>query len=158
MATHSSILAWRVWWTEEPGGLQSVGSQRVGHDWSDLACSMDLPIEPPSQSSDWFLLSPPLSLPLHPFSMALPIFMGHSLHKDLWRDPSAFKDRNELLTEASHAFLTQPYTKAGLSFNTILTLQKPNPILHFNNPISTQFKIFFYFSHKYHTISLICGI
>ena len=32
MATHSSILAWRMPWTEEPGGLQSMGSQRVGHD------------------------------------------------------------------------------------------------------------------------------
>ena len=32
MATHSGILAWRVLWTEEPGGLQSTGSQRVGHD------------------------------------------------------------------------------------------------------------------------------
>ena len=32
MATHSSILAWRSPWTEEPGGLQSIGSQRVGHD------------------------------------------------------------------------------------------------------------------------------
>ena len=32
MATHSSILAWRSPWTEEPGGLQSRGSQRVGHD------------------------------------------------------------------------------------------------------------------------------
>ena len=32
MATHSSILAWRIPWTEEPGGLQSVESQRVGHD------------------------------------------------------------------------------------------------------------------------------
>ena len=31
MATHSSILAWRTPWTEEPGGLQSVGSQRVRH-------------------------------------------------------------------------------------------------------------------------------
>ena len=37
MATHSSILAWRIPWTEEPGGLQSVGSQRVRHDWNDLA-------------------------------------------------------------------------------------------------------------------------
>ena len=36
MATHSSILAWRILWTEEPGGLQSTGLQRVGHDWSDL--------------------------------------------------------------------------------------------------------------------------
>ena len=33
METHSSILAWKSPWTEEPGGLQSVGSQRVGHDW-----------------------------------------------------------------------------------------------------------------------------
>ena len=32
MATHSSILAWRIPWTEEPGGLQSTGSQRVGHE------------------------------------------------------------------------------------------------------------------------------
>ena len=31
-ATHSSILAWRIPWTEEPGGLQFIGSQRVGHD------------------------------------------------------------------------------------------------------------------------------
>ena len=32
VATHSSILAWRIPWTEEPAGLQSMGSQRVGHD------------------------------------------------------------------------------------------------------------------------------
>ena len=32
LATHSSILAWEIPWTEEPGGLQSTGSQRVGHD------------------------------------------------------------------------------------------------------------------------------
>ena len=33
VATHSSILAWRIPWTEEPGGLQSLGSQRVRHSW-----------------------------------------------------------------------------------------------------------------------------
>ena len=37
VATHSSILAWRIPWTEEPGQLQSVGSQRVGHNRSNLA-------------------------------------------------------------------------------------------------------------------------
>ena len=37
MATHSSVLAWRIPRTGEPGGLPSVGSYRVGHDWSDLA-------------------------------------------------------------------------------------------------------------------------
>ena len=37
MATHSSVLAWRIPGTGEPGGLLSMGSHRVGHDWSDLA-------------------------------------------------------------------------------------------------------------------------
>ena len=34
MATHSNILAWKIPWTEEPGGLQSMGSQRAGHNWA----------------------------------------------------------------------------------------------------------------------------
>ena len=37
MATHSSVLAWRIPWTEKPGRLQTMGLHRVGHDWSDLA-------------------------------------------------------------------------------------------------------------------------
>ena len=39
MATHSSVLAWRIPGMEEPGGLPSMGSHRVGHDWSDLAAA-----------------------------------------------------------------------------------------------------------------------
>ena len=39
MAPHSSTLAWRIPWMEEPSGLPSVGSHRVGHDWSDLAAA-----------------------------------------------------------------------------------------------------------------------
>ena len=39
MATHSSVLAWRIPGMGEPGGLPSVGSHRVGHDWSDLAAA-----------------------------------------------------------------------------------------------------------------------
>ena len=39
MATHSSVLAWRIPGTGEPGGLPSMGSYRVGHDWSDLAAA-----------------------------------------------------------------------------------------------------------------------
>ena len=39
MATHSSVLAWRIPGTEKPGRLQSMGSYRVGHDWSDLAAA-----------------------------------------------------------------------------------------------------------------------
>ena len=39
MATHSSVLAWRIPGTVEPGGLPSMGSHRVGHDCSDLAAA-----------------------------------------------------------------------------------------------------------------------
>ena len=39
MATHSRTLAWKIPWTEEPCRLQSMGSLRVGHDWSDLAAA-----------------------------------------------------------------------------------------------------------------------
>ena len=39
METHSSVLAWRIPGTGEPGGLLSMGSHRVGHDWSDLAAA-----------------------------------------------------------------------------------------------------------------------
>ena len=38
MSTHSSILAQRIPWTEEPGGLQSMDSQRVGHNWATNTC------------------------------------------------------------------------------------------------------------------------
>ena len=43
MATHSSVLAWRIPGTGEPGGLPSMGSHRVGHDWSDLAAAASCP-------------------------------------------------------------------------------------------------------------------
>ena len=39
MTIHSSSLAWEIPWTEEPGGLQSVGSLRLGHDWRSWACT-----------------------------------------------------------------------------------------------------------------------
>ena len=40
MATHSSVLAWRIPGTAGPGGLPSMGLHRVGHDWSDLAAAV----------------------------------------------------------------------------------------------------------------------
>ena len=44
MATHSSILAWRIPWTEEPGGLQSMGWERVRHDWATNTDRWSLPL------------------------------------------------------------------------------------------------------------------
>ena len=42
METHSSILAWEISWTEEPGKLQSMRSQRVRHDWEHMQCNAQL--------------------------------------------------------------------------------------------------------------------
>ena len=53
MATHSSILAWRISWTEEPGGLQSIESQRVRQDWAYLCVFVALMI------CFWYLLLSP---------------------------------------------------------------------------------------------------
>ena len=41
MVTHSRILAWEIPWTEEPGGLQSMGSQRLAHNGAHTQCAMD---------------------------------------------------------------------------------------------------------------------
>ena len=46
MATHSGILAWRIPWTEEPGGLQSMGLQRVRHNWKGQIFSLKGKIVP----------------------------------------------------------------------------------------------------------------
>ena len=45
IAAHSSILAWRIPWTEEPGGLQFMGLQRVGHDWATNTNEKALKVE-----------------------------------------------------------------------------------------------------------------
>ena len=66
MATHSSILAWRIPWTEEPGRLQSLGSHRVGHNWSDLA-----------QHSTAFLSFLSLSLLIFKWKTICDIILGH---------------------------------------------------------------------------------
>ena len=46
MATHSSVVAWRIPWKEEPGGLQPMGSQKVRHNSSDLARTFEMPLRP----------------------------------------------------------------------------------------------------------------
>ena len=58
MATHSSVLAWRIPGTGEPGGLRSMGSHRVGHDWSDLAAAADIISSVQSLSHVWLFATP----------------------------------------------------------------------------------------------------
>ena len=79
IATHFSILAWRIPWTEEPGGLQSMWSLRVRHDWATNIHSLIF-------LKDWLLLLP--SCPSHWTTSNLPRIHRTSaetqgLHKDL---------------------------------------------------------------------------
>ena len=58
MATHSSILVWRIPGMEEPGGLPSVGSHRVGHDWSDLVAAAEQRRESSVKGALWDFMVP----------------------------------------------------------------------------------------------------
>ena len=64
MATHSSVLAWRIPGTGEPGGLPSVGSYRVGHDWSDLVVVVVITVVSNSLTPRTAALQASLSFPI----------------------------------------------------------------------------------------------
>ena len=74
MAAHSSVLAWRIPGTGEPGGLPSLGSHRVRHDWSGLAVAAAAAARATdgTQSSPW--------IPLIPYKKMRQKHRGHSLH------------------------------------------------------------------------------
>ena len=66
-ATHSSILAWRISWTEEPGGLQTTGLQRVGHHWAHTQPPSDCErVAPPQQWTPhlWAFSWEPMAVPI----------------------------------------------------------------------------------------------
>ena len=66
MATHSSVLAWRIPGTGEPGGLPSVGSLRAGHDWIDLAAART---KWPPRNETSGVFSPPRSMQLSSYEL-----------------------------------------------------------------------------------------
>ena len=92
MATHSSILTWRIPWTEEPGGLQSVESQRIQlqrHNWSDLACMHTRKSIADEQQHKLFQFFPSLIFCMSLLAILHCILSIHVLHMsylslDLW--------------------------------------------------------------------------
>ena len=83
MAAHSSILAWTIPGTEEPGGLPSLESHRVGYDWSDLACMHALEKEMATHSSVLAWRIPGMEEP-----GGLPPMGSHRVRRD-WSDLAA---------------------------------------------------------------------
>ena len=76
MATRSGILAWRIPWTEEPGGLQSMGPQRVGHNWETehIILGEKLPV-----AGEYFRIS-------HWTSMLNPYSHSANTQSHIWMD------------------------------------------------------------------------
>ena len=68
MAIHSSTIAWKIPWTDEPGRLQSMGSQRVGHDWAT-----SLSLSKKSKLQNYFQYLPPI--PLYRFLVVFSLFL-----------------------------------------------------------------------------------
>ena len=87
MATHSSILAWRIPWIEEPGRLQSMGLQRVGHDWATSLhlASLQLHVQPQDRPKPRAVLNTTLSWTSHLFSpkrhQSPPKFLSIPFHR-----------------------------------------------------------------------------
>ena len=101
MAPHSSTLAWKIPWTEEPGRLQSMGSLRVGHDWATSLFPLldaDLEIWPSPHLVHWFRSSPLASSVGQP----CPFIVGISISLYLSTSPCSF-----LSLFSSHRFLIQ---------------------------------------------------
>ena len=95
MATHSNILAWRIPWTEEPGGLQSMGSQRVGK-YGATNTNQHLHVCPKLYRSDLFFL---ITLP---FPSRVPCFISVLPHgKSAWN--IALKSKTEKINNCMRA-------------------------------------------------------
>ena len=104
MATHSSILAWRILWTEEPDWLLSIGSHRVGHDWSDLACTHAWEKEMATHSS-----IPAWRIPGTEEPAWLPSVGSHRIRHDRsdWAAAAAWANVNERFLLFSHSCLNE---------------------------------------------------
>ena len=76
---HSNILAWRIPWTEEPGGLQSMGSQRVGHNWATEYSTQQQP-SPLAWHWKHFMIQSQFTLSVS-FPIILPIWFPHKQAK-----------------------------------------------------------------------------
>ena len=88
VATHSSILAWRIPWTEEPGGLQSTGSQRVGHDWVTSLSLYIIQSEHHEQTSKYFYVMSQGVYFCFCFVLVLSLFLSliNTFNLSVWQD------------------------------------------------------------------------
>ena len=98
MATHSGILAWRIPWTEEPGGLQPMGSQRVGHDWAHSTHTQRLRPSSPTNMYQLGLYHPGWSFQPSLFELLLVCVVYHYIILSRWQAPGTGRNNLSLHT------------------------------------------------------------
>ena len=118
MAPHSSTLAWKVPWTEEPGRLQSMGLWRVEHDWSDLAAAAAT--QNALLKTSKLALSVPFWCLCQKLSLSLLYFNKTLLHKKLWGVNLRLCPR----LKSSPPEVTNPGTAHGLQWQPFRTILK----------------------------------
>ena len=100
MATHCSTLAWKIPWTKEPGGLQSLGSQRVGHDWATTFHFIHVKIKPEVYKQEKYIPWNSMSEKLNEIrtTTVLPQYEENPVRRNNWshtyRRPSARADES----------------------------------------------------------------
>ena len=129
MATHSSVLAWRIPGTGEPVGLLSMGSHRVRHDWSDLAV-YSLKVINKDQLRFLFLFVFSLPLKYTPFYLAkhLP---DHCLHNRLWF-PDSDQGIDPSFSFQNFCFLFSGFTSSPAFILEDTEINSDSPFSHFH--------------------------
>ena len=143
MATHSSVLAWRIPGTEEPRGLLSMGSQRVGHDWSDLAAAAaaawaslvaQLVKNPPAMRETW-VWSLGWEDPLEKGKVTTPVFWpgeSHGLYSPWGHRESNTTKRLSLHFTSPPQYFSFLFSEVSSSHeNNSLKLKKKKCLLEF---------------------------
>ena len=113
---HSSTLAWKISGTGEPGGLLSMGSRRVGHDWSDLAAAAAGKHQSSKLKNGWFSLS--ISVLTY-----LILKVGHRVWLAILPSKSKQLTENQRMTERSNHKKTTKGSRGGLLKHCISTVQ-----------------------------------
>ena len=125
MATHSSILAWRIPWTEEPGGLQSMGSQRMRQDG---ACRhAHIPVIPPVlKQGCWVCMCWGITLPSHGSVLwVLALYGWLSVASLLWRHKSVSLEQDEHVRPLSSQVRTYTQEKEMATHSSTVACKIP---------------------------------
>ena len=119
MATHSSILAWRIPWMEEPSRLQSAGSQRVRHDWVTSLTHL-CKVQISGQGIN-----------------RLPSIFTWTFHTYLWKIKTSKEKKNPALREGDFSLIFQAKEKGGVTITYEKTITKVRAFLKRNLPVSS---------------------